>query len=154
MEKVPYPELTDSQLLALCCWREARGESLDAKIAQCWSVRNRVDRPGWWGHDWQSVILKPWQYSSFNWNDPNVNRWPEDDSPSWGECQQAAEEVMLASVSDPTNGATHYYDVSITFPKAWGKESEWENTLNVGRLKFWKMKPNVFPADVSAQGDV
>lgn len=151
MEPRPYNELSDSELLALCCWREARGESLDAKIAQCWSVKNRVSNPSWWGHNWHTVILKPWQYSSFNSNDPNNVEWPVDGSESWSQCQQAAEAVMLESVSDPTNGATNYYDISITFPKAWGNEGEWENTLNVGRLKFWKMRP---PADLSAPGDV
>lgn len=151
MNPVPYDELNDAKLLALCCWREARGESLDAKIAQCWSVRNRVDHPSWWGIDWQSVILKPWQYSSFNVTDPNSEKWPADDDPSWAQCQEAAETVMLGSMSDPTNGSTHYYDTSIKFPKAWGNESEWNNTLNVGHFRFWKLRP---PADLSAQGDV
>lgn len=151
MEAKPYQQLTNPELLALCCWREARGESLDAKIAQCWSVKNRVEHPAWWGHDWQSVILKPWQFSSFNANDPNAEKWPEDEDPAWGECVQAAEAVFLGRVTDPTNGATHYYDTSIGFPKAWGSESEWENTLDIGHFRFWKLKP---PADLSAEGDV
>lgn len=141
MDPKPYNELSDAQLLALCCWREARGESMDGKLAQCWSVKNRILHPAWWGHDWSTVILKPWQYSSFNANDPNAEKWPSEADPSWGQCQEAAETVILDKISDPTNGATHYYDISITFPKAWGNENEWENTLNVGRLKFWKMKP-------------
>lgn len=140
MEIKSYQDLTDVQLLALCCWREARGESDDAKIAQCWSVCNRVGNPGWWGHDWKTVILKPWQYSSFNANDPNSVEWPDDHDPSWIQCQQIAEAVYLDRLSDPTSGATNYYDISIEWPKAWGNESEWENTLNVGRLRFWKMR--------------
>jgi len=140
MEPKPYEELSDTELLALCCWREARGEPLDAKIAQCWSVKNRTLKPGWWGHDWKTVILKPWQYSSFNVSDPNNTKWPEEESESWEQCQQAAESVMLETVSDPTNGATNYYDTSIEFPKAWGNEAEWDNTLDVGHFRFWKMR--------------
>lgn len=151
MESRPYQELSDSELLALCCWREARGETLDAKIAQCWSVKNRVLKPSWWGHDWKTVILKPWQYSSFNANDPNSEKWPEDGSEAEEQCIQIAESVINGSIEDPTNGATNYYDTSIEFPKAWGSESEWENTLDIGHFRFWKLKP---PADLSAQGDV
>lgn len=156
MEPRPYQELSDSEILALCCFREARNQPLEAKIAQAWSVKNRVLRPSWWGLDWHSVILKPWQYSSFNKNDPNEKLWPPDD-PSHPEysagkqCQQVAEEVMLDQVADPTNGATNYYDTSIEWPKAWGNENEYENTLNVGNFRFWKQKP---PADLSMEGDV
>src|SRR5690606_28151479 len=34
-------------------------------------IRERVLRPGWWGTDWQSVCLKPWQFSCWNEGDPN-----------------------------------------------------------------------------------
>lgn len=141
MEPRPYQELSPVELLTLCCWREARGESLNAKIAQCWAVKNRVEKPGWWGHDWHTVILKPWQFSSFNKNDPNSEKWPEDDDPAFEQCVQAAEAVMLGTVEDPTNGSTHYYDTSIEFPRAWGNESEWENTLNIDHFRFWRLKP-------------
>ena len=158
MQEKPYAELSDAEILTLCCWREARGEPLDVKIAQCWSVKNRVLHPGWWGHDWHSVILKPWQYSSFNRNDPNEKKWPPDDPndqeyESGQQAQQAAEAAMAETTPDPTDGATNYYDTSIEFPKAWGSEAEWENTLTLGRLRFWKMRP-VHPADLSLQGDV
>lgn len=151
MEAQPYSELSDAQLLALCVWREARGEPPEAKLAVACSIRNRVNNPSWWGKDWESVILKPWQYSSFNKNDPNEKKWPSESDSSFTDCTLAANQVFFDDVPDTTNGATHYYDTSISFPKAWGSEAEWENTLNVGRLKFWKMRP---PDDLSAEGDV
>jgi|SRR5215471_10021632 len=150
MDEQPYDQLSDVDLLALCCWREARGEPFEAKLAQCWSVRNRVEKPSWWGNSYSTVILKPWQYSSFNANDPNATKWPHD-SPDWLDCQQAASQVLNGEVPDPTNGATNYYDTSITFPRAWGNENEWENTLNIGRLKFWKMGSAPLGVDESTQ---
>ncbi|SRR6266513_1401654 len=150
VEPRPYDELGQSELLALCCWREARGEPLEGKLAQCWSVKNRVQKPGWWGRDWHSVILKPFQYSAFNANDPNATKWPVE-GPDWEQCQHVAETVMNEEIPDPTDGATHYFDTSISFPKSWGNEAEWVNTLNVGRLRFWKVKPR---EDLSAEEDV
>jgi hypothetical protein len=31
-----------------------------------------------------------------------------------------------------------YHDISIPFPKAWGKEEDYVRTLDVGRLKFYR----------------
>lgn len=141
MNPQPYTELSDLTLLELCVWREARGEGFEGKRGVAWTIRNRVTHPKWWGHDWHSVILKPWQFSSFNLQDPNNTRWPADDDPSFADCCAAAVPVYNIGDTDPTDGATHYYDTSIDFPKAWGPQGEWVNTLNVGRLKFWKMRP-------------
>ena len=138
MDARPYTELSPVQLFALCIWREARGESEDGKRGVAHVIANRVNHPGWWGHDWCSVILKPWQFSSFNKNDPNSEKWPEDTDPSWQQCLSIASDVYLGMNSDPTDGACYYYDTSIEFPRAWGPQSEYTNTLNIGRLKFWR----------------
>jgi hypothetical protein len=77
------PQLNASwnvSLLALCGWREARNQGRVGMTAVCWSVRNRVFHPAihWWGQSWQGVILHPYQYSSFNHDDPNALLLPED----------------------------------------------------------------------------
>src|SRR5579863_9260852 len=106
-------------LVALCCWREARGEALFTKQAQVWSVRNRVANPKWWGNSWWSVILKPMQYSSFNANDPNAVKWPLEADLHWQDCLTAVNTVytpdisMAPSFADPTGGAVSYYDISL-----------------------------------------
>lgn len=149
MNPTPYVDLSPLAMLELCCWREARGEDGDTQRAQMWSIKNRVDHPCWWSesHDpmpslWHAVILKPWQYSSFNLNDPNHIKWPSDVDPAFARIGQLAIPLTLgADTQDPTDGGTHYYDTSIAFPKAWGSESTWVNTLNSGRLRFWKMAP-------------
>ena len=38
-----------------------------------WAARQMDE---WWGDDWESVVLHPWQYSSFNANDPNAVKLP------------------------------------------------------------------------------
>lgn len=127
--------------MALCCYREARGEPFDGKRGVCHVIKNRADRPGWWGHDVPSVILKPWQFSSFNGNDPNAEVWPADESAAWTDCMAAAAAVLVGNDPDLTEGATYYHDTSIMFPKAWGNVLAYQNTLNVGRLKFYKPLP-------------
>ncbi len=122
-------------LLSLCCWREARGENLEAKRGQLWSVRNRVNRPSWWGKDWISVILKPYQYSSFNKDDPNATKWPSPLDSSWIACQKIAREVYDGQGPDPTAGATHYHDTSIE-PPNWA--GEMQKTVQLGAFIFYR----------------
>jgi N-acetylmuramoyl-L-alanine amidase len=62
---------TDTFLLALAIYREARGEDLAAKIAVGCVIRNRVQHPSWYGRSWFEVITKPYQFSSFNLGEPN-----------------------------------------------------------------------------------
>jgi N-acetylmuramoyl-L-alanine amidase len=123
-------------LLALCVWREARGEILLAKLAVAWSIRNRVMRPSWWGKTWEDVILKPWQYSSFNAKDPNATKLPHSEDLSWEASWQAAEEAFLGTGSDPSEGATSYHDTSIT-PPEWTKEMI--VTVKIGALIFYRL---------------
>lgn len=96
--------LDDMQLLALCIWGEARGESVTGQLAIAHVVLNRVARPSWWGHDVRSVILKEWQFSYFNSR-----------SPGPGLVQLTIAELALAKLTqDPTLGATHYHAVGMT----------------------------------------
>jgi len=142
MESVPYDDLSDLSLLALCCYREARGETIYAKRAVCHVIKNRTLKPGWWGSDWKSVILKPYQFSSFNSNDHNTYVWPVDNEASWTDCLAAASAVMVGDDPDVTEGAEFYHDSSISFPKAWGKREDYVNTLNIGKLSFYRHEPH------------
>jgi hypothetical protein len=154
----------------LCAYREARGETAATQFAQACSVCNRVMQPCWWGTDVITVVLKPFQYSSFNFNDPNNLVWPlgvkrpntnlwglyqnnllhtflkgvmadameTSGDDAWFSCLNSFNNAARGTLTDPTNGATHYYDKSIGFPGAWGTESDWVNTATIGRLLFWK----------------
>lgn len=131
-------EMYETILLALCVWREARNQSTDAKRAVAWSIKNRVLNPTWWGTDWVSVILKPFQYSSFNRNDPNAVKLPILTDNSWQACMEIAQEVHNGG-TDTTNGATHYFDKSLdNNPPTW--VNEMVHTCDIGDFHFYKVK--------------
>lgn len=122
-------------LLALCIWREARGESVEAKRGVAWAIRNRVTHPGWWGDTWVHVILKPWQFSSFNAGDPNSIKFPSETDNAWQACLVISAEVFEGQGTDPVLGADHYHDVSIE-PPAWTREKKL--IASIGALRFYK----------------
>lgn len=123
-------------LKALCAWREADNQSLDARRGVIWSINNRAAVPAWWNNhvafDETRVILMPEQYSSFNRNDPNSTRWPVNGSPIWEETKLAA----IMPGADNTSGATHYYSVDIPEP-SWAAEMTF--TVQIGALKFYRL---------------
>lgn len=93
-------------LLALCIWREARGETPRGRRLVGQVIVNRVcDKR--WPNTVEGVILQPWQFSSFNKNDPNVALYPTSTDPSWPDCVAAADAV-LDEAAIFTN-ANHYH---------------------------------------------
>lgn len=126
-------------LFALVIWREARGEPFASKQAMAWSVRNRVNRPRWWGHTFETVILAPLQYSSFNRNDPNATKWPVSNDPNWIDALNIACDLYGDSptLSDNSQGADSYFDKSLdNNPPAWAKTAV--HTADVGDFHFFK----------------
>lgn len=124
-------------LLALCVWREARGEIVAAKYAVAFSIRNRVLHPSWWGDSWESVILKPFQYSSFNAKDPNAVKFPVPADTSWQASVAAALAAFNSTCPDPTEGSTHYFDRSLdASPPEWTVEMI--HVIDIGNLRFFR----------------
>ena len=135
MKPRPYSSLSELELLSLCVWREARGEGLLAKRGVAHVVENRVARPSWWGDSVRSVILHPFQFSSFNEGDPNSNKWPDDNDPSYSDSFTVSEDVMVNGDQDLTGGAVSYYDTSIE-PPYWARDMIF--TIALGRFRFFK----------------
>ena len=134
----PYETMSPIALMYLCDWREAEGEKgLVGKIGVAWSILNRADHPGWWGHDIQSVILAPYQYSSFNKGSIREKEWPEDDQPAFIECKVCCDGVYARATPDPTDGAQFYHDISIPTPVPWIRAG-YILTLEVGRFRFFR----------------
>ncbi len=98
-------------LLALCVWREARGESLRGKQLVAWTILNRSHDKRW-PNTIRGVVLQPLQFSSFNANDPNSRKLlnpAEYSTPDvWKACYGAAAAVFFGLTTDPTGGADHY----------------------------------------------
>jgi len=155
MESKDYKDLTDLEILQLAVWREAQNQPRDGMRGVAHVIRNRVyGKTKWWGAgDWHNVILKPYQFSSFNPNDPNSAKWPEDYDISWNECRDVCVPIYNADDEDITLGATYYHDTSIGWPHSWGNPADYEQTLAVGDLLFFKPRPaqTVMGADESTQ---
>lgn len=130
----------DFSLLCLAIWRESRGELLTTKQAVAWTIKNRTMRPGWWGGpSYSSIILFPYQFSSFNHNDPNAVKWPTRGDPSWLDSVTAAAGVYGGTLPDMTKGATSYFDMSLdSDPPRWSFDGSQVHTVDFGKLHFYR----------------
>ena len=118
----------DVTILARTIDGEAEGESLEAKIAVGWAIRNRAEidlwgdnRPDWWGEGIAGVCLKSGQFDC--WSDANRVRLlaATPDKPGYRDCLVAAALVLGEDTPDPTFGSTHYYNPSIVPEPKWAR---------------------------------
>lgn len=143
-----YNDDTEQIILARAIWGEARGTPKEGRTAIAWSIKNRVDdKKNRWGKTYHEVILQRGQYSAF-WEksdkDPNRQalRDPigtaknQADIDKWKETYQIAGGVINNGILDPTNGANHYYDDSIS-PPSWATPSKLK--IKIGRLYFYEL---------------
>jgi len=134
---------TDILLLAALIAGEARGEPYDGQVAVACVARNRVNNPGWWGRTWREVILKPKQFSPFNVSD-SANGWEGRDALvdllGLVEPQHTyiAAGVYHRRISDNTNGATHFANLSLAQP---GWADDLVMCARFGRHTFYKAEP-------------
>ena len=105
--------------LALCVWREARGESPRGKRLVAQVVENRVQDKRW-PDTYPSVVTQPWQFSAFTKTDPNATKFPSETDPAWPECVAAADAVI--ETAEPFTDANHYC-VSTLVP-AWRDDTK------------------------------
>ena len=131
-------EAADRTFLALMIWREARGESQEARVAVGFTVVERI-RSGirWWGRDVASVLFCKWQYSSLtDPRDRQLTLWPVADDPAWRQCLDIADLVLAGKVVNPAPGADSYFDLSIRPPK-WATPER--HIGDIGRLRFYRV---------------
>lgn len=128
----------DIDTLARTLFGEARGETMQGKIAVAWTVLNRVAAKSWYGKTIKDVCLKPWQYSAWNSNDPNrkVLLAATLDDLAFQHCMYAALAAGLGQVRDPTGGSTHYHTHSVS-PKWAAGKSPW---CSIGSHRFYLPK--------------
>jgi N-acetylmuramoyl-L-alanine amidase len=105
--------------IALCVWREARGEPPLGKLLVAQTIENRV-QDSRWPDTYVSVITQPWQFSAFNKNDPNVTAYPKERDPAWADCVAAAEYVLASPT--PLTRANHYHATSLL--PSWAKRAD------------------------------
>ncbi len=122
---------------ALTAYGEARGTSMDEITAVLHTIRNRVNS-SWCRQDTvQGVCLQPYQFSSWNENDPNLHKMLELDSENeyFLKCLFLAYGVLEGVFPDITSGADHYHDKSIVSP-FWAKNME--VTLETENFIFYR----------------
>lgn len=98
-------------------------------------IRNRVQKHN---STYYAQVVKPLAFSSITaHNDPQLTTFPKDSDASWIQAQLIAGNVMDGGVNDITNGATLYYDDSISFPKGWNKDAV-VPVGKIGRLNLFR----------------
>jgi N-acetylmuramoyl-L-alanine amidase len=141
-----YNLMSGMGLMALAAWREAQNQGVLGMRGVCWVINNRVARGGWWGNSVETVVLHPFQFSSFNApprthiTDPNESKWPADNDKTWEIALDEAQDALDGKSSDPTSGATLYWSPPLTEApeKEWGPTIE---TVQIGSLHFCKAVP-------------
>jgi len=132
-------------LLAIMIWREARGESYDAKVAVASTVMNRVKKAGWQGKTVVDVVTKKWQYSSMSDpNDRQLTTWPEVNSQAFADCLYIATQAVEGKLI-LVPWIDHYFDDSLkgdAIPK-WAKEHPLRFRIKLGRLNFYDLDQDV-----------
>ena len=124
------------EMVARTVFGEARGESVRGQEAVAWTIRNRVERPRWWGKDLISVCRRPYQYSCWLPDDPNlaVLKAGTFDHPAFRVAWAVATYVLEGLVEDPTHGATHYHTLGVR--PSWADSLE--VVLELGRHRFYR----------------
>ena len=135
--------MSTQEVVAETIAREARSQGQAGMRAVAWVIRNRAMNPRWWGKDWREVCLKRYQFSCWLESDPQYARFIMDKSPTtpdgmaYSHAYEIAQEVMEGKGADPTGGADHYYDTSISPPK-WAVSSP--EVFSLGRLRFHRVE--------------
>lgn len=118
-----FEELTDVELLSLCVYGEARNQGLDGMLAVASVIVNRSKHPSWWGSSIKSVILKPWQFSCLNENDPNKKKLENlaadfqaalSNNNSLKACYWIAKGLLDGILFSNVAGATHYHTMAVS----------------------------------------
>jgi N-acetylmuramoyl-L-alanine amidase len=121
---------------ARTAWGEARGLGEDGMRAVMCVITNRVKAQKWWGLTPYEVCHKPYQFSCWLPDDPNLPKLlsvTEDDLQFAIACQLAEDSDQWNWV-DITNGATSYYSTTIPTPSwAIGKSP----CYTIGNMLFY-----------------
>lgn len=121
--------------LALCVFREARGEIYTAKLAVAYTVVTRAANPRWWGDSIMAVLRCPDQYTSMTHEgDPNLVAWPFAADPFWADSVQAAVAALSKSVPNPAPMADSYYSGDVE--PYWAASATF--VAKVGDFRFYR----------------
>lgn len=107
--------IADIDWIMMTVWGEARGEDDQGKLAVAYVICNRMKQER---RTALGVVLRPFQFSFWNTNDPS--RWrmqPSLSDPIWAACYAAAKDALEQTKPDPTTGCTSYLNPDACSPK-------------------------------------
>lgn len=109
----------DVHSVALCVWKEARGEGLLGMRAVMHVIANRVGAIGF-ARNIHDVVYGKNQFTSMSVpSDREFNLAPQDSDVQFAYCMNIAPSILQGGEDiDPTNGA-HYYDNPKTAASGW-----------------------------------
>lgn len=134
---------SDVDIIARTLYGEARGEvakvgviALKAVASVIWN-RWRV-QPLYFGITPREVCLKPYQFSCWNKNDPNLERLltPHISDETYSLCKMVADEFLAGKGEDVVNGSDHYHAIWLA-PPSWaiGKLP----VIDIGTHRFYRL---------------
>jgi len=121
--------LDEADVLARTLYGEARNQGDEGLTAVGHVVLNRVAAERWWGRDVIGVCRKPFQFSCWNANDPNLRDLlaVTAANATFARCFQIArglvdaqrQDKLARARRDTTDGATHYYAPKLVGTPKW-----------------------------------
>lgn len=125
-------------VLARTGWAENRSGGIEGMQSVINAILNRAAHPCWWGRDVISVCLKPWQFSSWNENDPNRAKLLAitADDPQFSEALKIAARAVLGTLPDLTDGSDSYYAASMETEPEWAAKSIF--TVELAGQRFYR----------------
>jgi N-acetylmuramoyl-L-alanine amidase len=123
-------EPADIDIMARTVYGEIRNGLWPDMVGVAWVIRNRAEidlkgdnKPDWWGETIRGVCLKPWQFSCWNADDPNLPRLKSVNTMSipFRNCLAVCAAVLGGLEADPTMRSTHYYNPLVVDEPKWAK---------------------------------
>ena len=117
----------DVELMALCAWKEARGDGLYGCFLVMQVIYNRVGKPGF-AHTVHDVIMGRNQFTSMSVpSDPEFSIHPPPGDAIYAACLADAPNILAGTNDDPTHGALWYANEA-TATSGW----YFDNIINSG----------------------
>lgn len=135
--EVPSVKVDKTQLVCLArnIYFESRGESEKGMKAVAWVTLNRVQHKSFPNSVCGVVHQRGGRGCQFSWFcDGAPDRVRHDES--WMRSLKIAMQVLSGQSSDPTHGATHYYNYNMVSP-VWGRK--FQRTATIGNHSFHRM---------------
>ncbi len=132
----------EKSVVALACWREMRGEGINAMLAVAFVLRNRANA-GWHQHSIYNNAIALNQISSMSvLGDKNTIKYPDPRDPDFQMLLHKIDAIYEDAQDQITNGAK-YYAVLTDATSGWffdnivNKPAEHPRVAQIGKTTFF-----------------